>query len=138
MELKDCIEFANANRTCYLASADGDQPRVRVLGLWFAEERGFYFQTETVKALDRQLRNNKKVEVCFYGGTPPKVMRVTGIVEFVEDADLKARIMKERAFLKGMDNIVSIFRIARGEAYFWTMADNMKESSIPRVKFGGA
>jgi len=30
---------------------------------------------------------------------------------------------------------IAIFRIAHGEAYFWTMADNMRESEAPRVKF---
>jgi hypothetical protein len=30
---------------------------------------------------------------------------------------------------------VAIFRLAHGEAYFWTMANNMRESEAPRVKF---
>jgi len=29
MELKDYIEFANKNPACYVATTDGDQPRVR-------------------------------------------------------------------------------------------------------------
>jgi hypothetical protein len=28
-----------------------------------------------------------------------------------------------------------VFAIRKGEAFFWTMADNMKEASIPRIKF---
>ena len=56
MDFKDCVKFANDNKTCYLATADGDQPRVRALGMWYADETGFYFQGQTkheVKCLDK-------------------------------------------------------------------------------------
>ncbi|MCE7698204.1 MAG: hypothetical protein K8E24_005000 [Methanobacterium paludis] len=36
MDFEDCIKFANETPVCYLATADGDQPRVRALGFWFA------------------------------------------------------------------------------------------------------
>jgi pyridoxamine 5'-phosphate oxidase len=138
MDFNDCIEFAKATHTCYMATVDKDQPHVRPIGMWFADQSGFYFQTETVKSLDKQLRANKKVELCFFGGQPARTMRVTGQIEFLNDADLKSRVIKERTFLKGLDDIVSIFRMAKGEAFFWTMADNMKESQIERIRFGGA
>lgn len=54
MDFKDCINFANENKTCYLATVDGDQPRVRALGMHYAddiairkrfyEERGFLME----------------------------------------------------------------------------------------------
>jgi hypothetical protein len=31
--------------------------------------------------------------------------------------------------------LLAVFQIYTGEAYFWTMADSMKENKIPRVKF---
>ena len=43
MDLQECTKFATENPVCYLATADGDQPRVRVVLMWFADERGFYF-----------------------------------------------------------------------------------------------
>ena len=137
MNFQDCIDFAKKVHTCYIATTEGDQPHVRPIGLLFADDRGFYFFTETVKAFHRQLQGNKKVELCFHGGDPSKVMRVTGQIEFVNDAEIKAQVMT-RPFLKGLDNIVSVFRIARGEAFFWTMADTMKEAQLPRIKFGKA
>jgi pyridoxamine 5'-phosphate oxidase len=45
MDFKDCVDFANETKTCYLATVEGDQPRVRALGMWYADETGFYFQT---------------------------------------------------------------------------------------------
>ena len=32
--------------------------------------------------------------------------------------------------------LLAVFQVYTGEAYFWTMADSMKEASLPRIKFG--
>jgi uncharacterized pyridoxamine 5'-phosphate oxidase family protein len=34
MNLQDCIQFATQNPICFLATIEGDQPRVRALALW--------------------------------------------------------------------------------------------------------
>ena len=58
MDFKDCVKFANENKTCYLATCEGDQPRVRAMGMWKADEDGFWFQGQTVKAFFKQLQKN--------------------------------------------------------------------------------
>ncbi|MBN1664811.1 MAG: pyridoxamine 5'-phosphate oxidase family protein [Deltaproteobacteria bacterium] len=144
MNFQDCIKFAKENPVCYVATADGDQPRIRPLGLWFADEKGFYFQTESVKAIYRQLKSNPRIELCFFAAAPPpgKVLRVAGKIEFLDDLALKSKVLTDRPFLKGLginepgDPLLVLFHVGCGEAYFWTMADNMKESQIERIKFG--
>jgi pyridoxamine 5'-phosphate oxidase len=37
MDFSDCIRFANENPVTYIATADGDQPRVRAFAMWFAD-----------------------------------------------------------------------------------------------------
>ena len=146
MDFQDCVKLANQSKLAYFTTADGDQPRVRPIGLWFADDHGFYFQTEANKAFYLQIKANKKVGVCFYGpqcgsdlGT---VVRVAGEVELVDDPSLKARVLQDRPFLKamGIDKpehpLLGVFCVSNGEAFFWTMQDNMKESEAPRVKFG--
>ena len=141
MSLKEYADFANENKTCYLATADGDQPRVRALGMWYADETGFYFQAQTVKAFIRQLQKNPNVEVYFSTKDFSKAMRVSGKVRFVEDLEIKAKCIEERPFVKNFgittpDNpLLAVFQIYTGEAYFWTFQDSMKEAQIPRVKF---
>lgn len=144
MEFKDCIKFANENPVSYIATEEGDQPRVRAFLMWFADESGIYYHTGAPKSVHKQLKSNPKVEICFFN---PKVdlmatsmMRVAGKVEFLDDPKLKARLMEERPFLKALvigpdDPALVVFRIAHGEAWFWSMADNMRESEIPRIKF---
>ena len=142
MEFKDCYQFANENKTCYLATAEGDQPRVRAMGMWYADETGFYFQAQTVKALYKQIEKNPKVELYFQAKDLSKVMRVSGKVKIITDAKVRAKCIEERPFVKNFgitepDNpLLAVFQVYTGEAFFWTMADSMKEADLPRIKFG--
>lgn len=131
--MQEYIRFANENPICYLATIDRDQPRVRALGFWFADETGFYFQTGAIKPFYLQLRKNPKTEVCFYhhDGMDGKMMRVEGQVEFLDDVDLKRRVLEDRPFLKEFGLTpespgLVIFRISHGKAHFWTMENNLK------------
>ena len=137
MDIKDCIKFTNENKLCYFATMDKDQPRVRALGFWFADETGFYFQTGDVKLLYNQLKDNRKAEVCFYkhDGELGTMLRISGEVEFVDDISLKERVLKERPFLKSFGLTINspgliVFRIPHGEAHFWTMENNLKPKDI--------
>jgi uncharacterized pyridoxamine 5'-phosphate oxidase family protein len=144
MELSDCIGFAGEHPICFLATEDGDQPRVRALLLWFADERGFYFMTMSPKGFSRQLHANPRVEVCFYNGAtelPEAVaMRVTGEVEFVDDAELTHRVAQERAALEGiigrpLEPITEVFRIGSGTARFWRLTDILRERELETLSF---
>ena len=140
MDFEDYIKFANENPICYVATEDGNQPRVRAFRLWYADESGFYFHTGTTKNVYRQLQSNHRVEVCFCTPRFDKMMRVTGVAEFIDNPSLKKRLVEERPFLKAIikgldDPLLTILRIPKGEAHFWTMADNLKESEILRVQF---
>lgn len=141
MSIEEYAKFANDNPTCYLATLDGDQPRVRAMGMWYADETGFYFQAQTVKALYRQIQENEKVEVYFCTPKFSRVMRVYGKVKIIDDLEIKKKCLEERPFLKSMgitepdDSLLAVFHLYTGEAYFWTMSDSMKEAGIPRVKF---
>ena len=133
MNFQQCIDFANANPVCFLATAEGGQPRVRALGFWFADETGFYFQTGAMKPLYGQLCQNPKTEVCFYhqGLNAGSMLRISGEVEFLSDIKLKERAMADRPFLKSFGLTAQspgliVFRLAHGQAHFWTMESNLK------------
>ena len=137
MNIDDCIKFSNETTISFVATVDGDQPRVRALGFWFADQTGFYFQTSTAKDIPAQLKKNPKIEVCFYkhGGLIGTMLRVSGKAEFVYDAKLKAKALTDRPFLKRFGLTVDspglvLFRIAHGKAYFWTMEKNLDPKEI--------
>ena len=71
----------------YLATAEGDQPRVRPFGTAHIFEGKLYIQTGKVKSVSRQLRANPKAELCaFHNG---QWLRLAG--ELVEDDRVEAR-----------------------------------------------
>jgi len=143
MNFSECTKFATENPVTYIATAEGDQPRVRAFAMWFCDATGFYYHTGTPKKICGQLKKNPNVELCFYkpGDGAGTMMRVTGKAEFLNDTGLEERLFRDRPWVKGLlaaapkGGKLAIFRIAHGEAYFWTMADNMRESEAPRVKF---
>ena len=71
----------------YLATAEGDQPRVRPFGTAHIFEGRLYIQTGKVKPTSRQLLENPKAEICaFLDGT---WVRLAG--ELVEGDRVEAR-----------------------------------------------
>jgi pyridoxamine 5'-phosphate oxidase len=137
MDINDCIKFANEVKLCFLATVESDQPRVRALGFWFADETGFYFQTGDLKQFYRQLKINPKTELCFYKHENPTgtMLRIAGKVEFIDDVKLKEKVLQERPFLKSFGLTINspgliIFRVSHGEAHFWTMENNLKPKDI--------
>ncbi|MDP4237944.1 MAG: pyridoxamine 5'-phosphate oxidase family protein [Bacteroidota bacterium] len=140
MNIQDCIKFTNENPVCYIATVGNDQPHVRAIGFWFADETGFYFQTGSTKEFPHQLETNPKTEVCFYHheGIIGTMLRISGSVEFLFDRTLKEKALEDRPFLKSFgltaDNPgLVLFRIAHGQAHFWTMENNMKPKDY--IKF---
>jgi pyridoxamine 5'-phosphate oxidase len=132
MNILDCIKFTNGNPVCYLATAENDQPRVRALGFWFADDTGFYFQTTSFKEFPQQLKENPKTEICFYKheGMIGTMLRISGKAEFIDNPELREKAMNDRPFLKSFGLTVDspkmiIFRIVHGKAHFWTMDKNL-------------
>jgi pyridoxamine 5'-phosphate oxidase len=135
--IKDCIEFANENPICFLATDDNGQPRVRALGFWFADGTGFYFQTSSMKELSKQISHHPKVEACYYktGTTAGKMLRIAGEIEFVTDRKYKEKALIDRPFLKEMgltpdSKELILFKIAHGKAHFWTLENNLKPKEM--------
>ena len=142
MNFEDCVAFATKNQVAWFATLDGDQPRVRALGMWFADKNGFYFQIGGMKDLYKQIQANPRVEFAFYqpGGMAGTMLRVAGKVEFLNDPKLKKKVLEDRPFLKkfGLTEespLLVLFRVSKGKAHFWTMETNLKPKEI--ISFGG-
>jgi pyridoxamine 5'-phosphate oxidase len=144
MKLQDCIQFANANPVCFIATVEGDQPRVRGVLMMSADESGFYYALLSMKKVSKQLKANPKMEVCYYNNPPSlgeaRQMRVTGMAELVKDPALIKKTAQDRAFLEPilgqpLEPVMEIWRISHGDAHFWTMGDVGKEAKLEHCKF---
>ena len=80
-------KFLKDAGTYYLATVEGDQPRVRPFGTAHIFEGRLYIQTGKAKPVSKQLMANPKAEICaFHNGT---WVRIAG--ELVEDDRVEAR-----------------------------------------------
>lgn len=85
--IEKVTQFLKEAQTYYLATVEGDQPRVRPFGTAHIFEGKLYIQTGKVKNVSRQLLANPKAEICAFKGG--EWIRIAG--ELVEDDRLEAR-----------------------------------------------
>ena len=81
------VQFLKEAETYYLATVEGDQPRVRPFGTAHIFEGKLYIQTGKVKDVSKQIHANPKVEICAFKNG--EWLRVAG--ELVEDDRREAR-----------------------------------------------
>ncbi len=81
------VKFLKDVETYYLATVDGDQPRVRPIGTAHIFEGKLYIQTGKVKDVAKQIFANPKVEICAF--KDGEWLRLAG--ELVEDDRIEAR-----------------------------------------------
>lgn len=87
-------KFLKDAGTYYLATVEGDQPRVRPFGTAHIYNGKLYIQTGKKKDVSRQLHANPKAEICaFMNG---EWLRVTG--ELIEDDSREARVSMLKAY----------------------------------------
>ncbi|MCR5295231.1 MAG: pyridoxamine 5'-phosphate oxidase family protein [Lachnospiraceae bacterium] len=64
--MNEVCDFLQACGTYYLATVEGDQPRVRPFGTANLFEGKLYIQTGKVKEVSKQIAANPKVEICAF------------------------------------------------------------------------
>ena len=66
--MQEVYDFLKKTQTYYLATAEGDQPRVRPFGTIDLFEGKLYFQTGKAKSVSKQIRAHPKIELCALDG----------------------------------------------------------------------
>ena len=85
--MQEVYEFLKKCGTYYLATVEGDQPRVRPFGTIDLFEGRLYIQTGKVKAVSKQIAANPKAELCAFADG--QWLRVA--CELVRDDRLEAK-----------------------------------------------
>ncbi len=94
--------FLDKTKTYYLATAEGDQPRVRPFGTALVYNGRLYIQTGKVKPVSRQLAANPKAEICAFDGETGSWLRVSGRLVNDDSREAKAAMLDKHPELKGM------------------------------------
>lgn len=102
--IEKVCEFLDKTRTYYLATADGDQPRVRPFGTALVYDGKLYIQTGKVKSVSKQLAANPKAEICAFDGETGTWLRVSGELINDDSRDVKVAMLEKHPELKMMYN----------------------------------
>jgi len=92
------LAVLRAHRLCYLATTDGDQPRIRPIAP--VKTAGFTIYVVNVRSHNktREIAANPKVELCYLNEHDDQV-RITGVAEVVSDPALLQEIAGEKTLL---------------------------------------
>lgn len=98
--MQQTYEFLKKCGTYYLATVEGDQPRVRPFGTVDIFDGKLYIQTGKKKAVADQLKKNPKVEIS--GMTQGKWIRVSAEAILDERIEAQEHMLDAYPSLKGM------------------------------------
>ena len=124
--MKRVHDFLKKAGVYYLATVEGDQPRVRPFGTVNEFEGKLYIQTGKVKPVSQQLMANPKAEICaFMDGTWLRIA-----CELIEDDRIEAK----KAMLDAYPNLRGMY----DENDSNTQVFYMKNAVATFSSFGGA
>lgn len=98
--IEKVYKFLDEAQTYYLATAEGDQPRVRPFGTALLCKDRIYIQTGKVKDVSKQLAVNPKAEICAF--KDGKWLRIACELINDDDREVKAAMLEKMPSLKAM------------------------------------
>lgn len=116
--LKDCGTF-------YIATIDGDKPRVRPFGVVNIFENKLYIQTGKVKNVSKQIEINPKVEIT--ASKDGRWIRLEGKLVRDERREAKASMLNANPMLRSMysedDDNTEVLYFENAKATFCSFTD---------------
>lgn len=118
--MKEVFDFLKAAGTYYLATVEGDQPRVRPFGTVDIFEDKLYIQTGKIKAVSKQIQANPKAEICAF--KDGEWLRVSGELVRDDRREPKEHMLENYPQLKAMysadDDNTEVLYFKNAEATF--------------------
>ena len=113
--IDEVCTFLKEAGTYYLATSEGDQPRVRPFGTANIFEGKLYIQTGKVKEVAKQIEANPKFEICAF--VKGEWVRVAG--KLVEDP----RIEAQQAMLDAYPSLQKMYAVGDGNTVVYYIED---------------
>jgi uncharacterized pyridoxamine 5'-phosphate oxidase family protein len=105
MEKNAMTEVCDFLKHCgvyYIATTEGDQPRVRPFGTSVIFEERLYIQTGKRKEVAKQMLHNPKIEICAYDAAAGTWLRIAATVIPDERREAKLFMLDAYPMLKSM------------------------------------
>lgn len=112
--MEEVLQFLNEVQTFYIATTEGDQPRVRPFGATTVFENKLYFVTSNTKDVFKQIIANPKIEICGMN-TKYQWLRVKAAAVIDPSREAKAKMLNDCPVLQQMykldDGLMEVFYI---------------------------
>lgn len=123
--MNEVLEYLKKCKTYYIATMDGDQPRVRPFGVAEEYEGKIYIQTGKIKNVSKQLSINPKIEICACAG--PTWLRIEGEAVNDDRIEVKAYVLDQNPGLKRMysadDDNTQVLYLKNCKATFYSFTE---------------
>jgi len=131
--MEEILKFLQEARVFYLATVEGDQPRVRPMGFVMNYKGKLYFSTNNTKEMYKQMQANPKIEICALSGDN-KTLRIHGKVVFDAEHETKVKALESSPGLQRMykadDGIFTLFYFESAKAVISSFGPEKKEFSL--------
>lgn len=118
--MEEVYQFLKTCGTYYLATMDGDQPRVRPFGTIDMFDGKLTIQTGRSKQVAQQMLQNPRIEICAFDGQ--RWLRVEATAVDVPEISAQEHMLKEYPNLRAMytpgDGNTQIFALTDATATF--------------------
>jgi uncharacterized pyridoxamine 5'-phosphate oxidase family protein len=99
--MQEVYDFLKKCNTYYLATIEGDRPRVRPFGTVDLFEGKLYIQTGKSKDVSTQMRANPHIEICAFDGESGRWIRVQASVVNDDRREVKQHMLDAYPTLQG-------------------------------------
>jgi uncharacterized pyridoxamine 5'-phosphate oxidase family protein len=127
--MREVHDFIKGCGYYFLATVDGDQPRVRPFGTVAIFDGKLYIQTGRKKVVSGQLGRNPKIEICAYDGGE-KGVRVQAVAVNDDGIEAKRFLLDSYPELKSMysaeDANTQVLYLKDAKATFYSISGNTR------------
>ena len=136
MNKTEIFAFIKKCGHAYMATIEGNKPRVRAMGTHRADENGIVFAMQTYKDVYKQLVKNPDVELCYFADGVQ--VRIVGRLQGSKDLALKKEILEARPFYKpGVEKegwgYFEVYILKHGKANFFDMKGPPAPPGTPKT-----
>lgn len=126
--MEEVLEFLKKCGVFYLATVDGNKPRVRPFGAVNIFEGKLYIQTGKVKNVSKQMQENSNVEIS--GMAEGKWIRLEGNVVRDDRREAKESMLEANPILKNMysadDDNTEVLYFEKAKATFYSFTEEAR------------
>ncbi|MDR0385357.1 MAG: pyridoxamine 5'-phosphate oxidase family protein [Prevotellaceae bacterium] len=129
--MQEVYDFLKKCGHYFIATADGNQPRVRPFGTAVIFENKLYIQTGKKKNVSRQMKSNPMIEICALDLPSGKWLRIAATVVNDDRVEAKQYVLDRHPELKSMysatDSNTQVLYLKDAVATFSSLSGESRE-----------